>query len=410
MDVKLKVLLSFVLFALVLAMPVWAQDNTVSFNQYSFAFSPSIASNVAISQFPGDPPTLEQPGGPEVKHTEFLFYNDAAAPSGFLSGAGSIRVYNVTDIATFENNNLELTALQNLLAERPDLTPFTVADATNNLPFLPITPTNQVLRTQVQYLDTPSLQGVRYVTLLRLDVSPFLGSEFLYTFQGTSTDGSTYVSAVFHLNTALFPAELPPDFDQTTFETQYADYLSQSAATLNTATPDQFTPSLTALDAVIQSFGIGGSAPTAVTETAAPPANATVPPVVTVPVMPTVQATATVEDTVMGGLAGITWTLISYGDPANPTPALGSPLVTLTFSGAGVSGNSGCNTFNGSFQFEGNTLTIGQLIRTLVACDQPIMAQEDAVLNALATASSFAINGNQLVINYDGGILNFTGA
>jgi heat shock protein HslJ len=256
-------------------------------------------------------------------------------------------------------------------------------------------PITQVLRAQVQYVDTPTLQGVRYVTLLRLDVSPFLGNEFLYTFQGISADGATYVSAVFHLNTTLFPAELPTDYDFATFEAQYPDYVTQSAATLNSATPDQFTPSLATLDAVIQSFTIGGSVP---------PADATAP-------APTIQATPTVEDTVMGGLAGTTWTLVSYGDPANPTPALDTPPVTLTFSGSGVSGNAGCNSFSGGFTFEGNTLMVGQLVSTLMAClDQPVMDQEAAVLAALSTASRFAINGNQLVIRYDGGVLNFTGA
>jgi hypothetical protein len=257
MDVKLKLVLSFALLALILAMPLWAQDNTVSFNQYSLTFPPTVASNVAISQFPGDDPALEQPGGPEVKHTEFLLYNGTDALSGSI--AGSIRVYNTADFASYPNNNTEFTNLQTLLAERPDLTPYTVADANsvpNSLPYLPIAPGTQVLRGQVEYLDTPSLQGIRYVTVLRLDVSPFTGSEFIYTFQGISTDGSTYVSAVFPLNTSLFPAEIPSDLDQATFEEQYPSYLEENAATLNSATPDDFTPSLTMLDALIQSFNI----------------------------------------------------------------------------------------------------------------------------------------------------------
>ena len=56
------------LLMLVLVLGVFtalAQDNstnTVSFNGFSFSVPASVAANVNISQYPGDPPTLGQPG------------------------------------------------------------------------------------------------------------------------------------------------------------------------------------------------------------------------------------------------------------------------------------------------------------------------------------------------------------
>ena len=357
---RLKILLVVLLAALCVT-PALAQDSAtfaVAFDGFSFNLPSAVASNVNISQYPGDPTTLQQPGGPEVKHTQFLLYNGSPAPESFLDGAGGIRIYNTADFAGYDLTAGIYQSLQSLLAQRPDLGQYMTANQGTNagdLPYLPIFPAAQVIRARAHYIDTPFLQGVGYVTAYRQDVSPFVGSEFLYTVQGLSSDGAHYVSATFKLNTALFPAEVPQNFDYNTFNQQFEQYLSQSIATLNNATPQDFTPSLTVLDTFVQSFAFTGAG--------APTTPATVPP----------QPTPTLSDTAMGGLAGVTWTLISYGDSGNPQLALAGTPVTLTFSSGGVSGNAGCNSYGGSFQYDGNTITINQVIRTLMACDQPIM-------------------------------------
>jgi heat shock protein HslJ len=399
---KVKWLLLVLLLA---AFPALAQDtattssvNTVAFNGFSFSLPSAVATNVNISQFPGDPTTLEQPGGPEVRHTQFLLYNNSPSPESIFDGAGGIRVYDTADFAGYTLAEQEFQNLQTLLAQRPDLAQHMVVneDGTGStLPFLPVFPAAQVIRARANYVTTPSLQGISYVTVYRQDVSPFISSEFLYTFQGISADGSRYVSAIFKLNTALFPAEIPPDFDFETFNAQFNQYLTDSIATLNNATPEDFTPSLATLDSIIQSFTLAGG------EVVQPPTT----PVPAATILPT----ATVGDATMGGLAGVTWTLVSYGDPANPQPVVGTTPITLIFSDTGVGGNAGCNTFGGSFQFDRNSLTISQVVSTLMACtDQAVMEQETAFLNALSSASTFQINGSQLQINYADGVLNFT--
>jgi hypothetical protein len=241
------------------ALPVYAQDNTsntVTFNGISFSFDISLAMNVNISHTPGDPVDFEAPGGPQVGHTEFMLYSDAF-PASSLEAPASIRVYNTADFAGYTFFEERLQQLQTLLSERPDLSAYmTVAEdlSENALPFLPVFPAGQVIRARAQYVETAAVNGIAYVTVYRQDASPFTGDEFMYTFQGLSTDGQYYVSAIFRLTTDLFPAEPEPDFDMEAFMAGINEYFMESITTLNEAAPEDFTPSLATLDAVIQSI------------------------------------------------------------------------------------------------------------------------------------------------------------
>jgi heat shock protein HslJ len=387
-------LLALVLLVSLVALPVLAQDR-VAFNDFSFTLDSSVAANVNVTRFPGDAPDLQAPGGPEVAHTQFTLYNTFPVPESIFDSQGGIRVYNTADFGPYEFPFQQLTQLQTLLAERPDLAQFMVAtdDNSDDLPFMPVAPASQVIRARAQYVEMPTVQGISYVTVYRQDASPFVGSEFLYTFQGLSTDGTRYVSAIFPVDTTLFPAEIPADFNYEEFIEGINDYFAESIATLNAGSPDAFAPSLTTLDAIIQTFTF--TTPSGVVPTQEPSAEATAVPG---------------GDATFGGLGGVTWTLVSYGSPDAPVAVLPNAPVTLTFSAEGISGSAGCNSYFGSFQFDVNGLTVGDIGRTLMACtDTGVMEQEDAYLNALQSASAYQITDSQLQITYDGGVLTFTG-
>jgi heat shock protein HslJ len=290
-----------------------------------------------------------------------------------------------------------LQQLQLILADRPDLATFMVVDevALPTLPFMPQMPAAQVIRARAQYIETASVRGVSYVTVYRQDVSPFVNNEFFYTFQGLSADGTQYVSAIFRLDASVFPAEIPADFDMEAFNAQFTAYLTESVNQLNAATPESFAPSLTAIDAVIQSFAFGG---TSVVGNATAPAT---------PVAPPATATIVNEDPTFGGLAGATWTLVSYGAPEAPVVVIPEAPITAIFSETGVGGSSGCNSYGGAFLYNSGTLTISGIVSTLMACAENIMAQETAYVTALSTATSYQIVGGQLIIAYPGGLLTF---
>lgn len=381
---RLKLFVLVLLLALIVV-PALAQEtgNTISFNGISFTFDSVFASSVNVVQSAGDQETFP----PEPPYTRFFLYNGFPnTPQGLFDQGAVVTVYRTADLSSFAEAQAALQQLQTLLNERTDLTPYmAVADDGNSqlLPFLPAIAAGQVIRARAEYVDTPALSGVRYVTVYRQDVSPFMGGEFFYTFQGLSQDGQYYVSAILNFDTTLFPAELEA-FDPTTFNA--SEYFNQSIQQLNEAGTDVFTPALSSLDPIIQSLTFSTGT--------------------TLVATPETTPAATNADPTLGGLAG-TWTLVSWGAADAPTPVLENIPVTLTFSATGVSGSAGCNTFGGSFQYNANVLTFSEIVTTLIACDQPIMDQESTFLNALQTAGAFQIADDQLQISYDEGVLTF---
>ncbi|MBI1281613.1 MAG: META domain-containing protein [Anaerolineaceae bacterium] len=393
MKLRSLVLTALLLIMVLVVMPVSAQPaavNTVSYNGFSFSYDASLAGHVDIDEVAGDDPALQQPGGPEVKHVQFAISSSETPPSIF-DAALAIRVYNTSDFVNYPDQTAQFQNLQNLLSAKTDLNTFmTSTDTTGagNLPFIPTMPAAQVIRARAQYVETASVKGVSYITVYRQDVSPFTGSEFFYTFQGYSVDGVHYVSAIMKLNTGLFPAEIPADFNMDTFNAGFNDYLMQSVTTLNNAQPTDFTPSLGIFEAIIQSFGFASGSTVASASTPA-----------VVPADPT-----------FGGLTNNNWVLASYGSDEAPIPVLPEAPISLTFTQDGISGSSGCNTYFGQFQYDIDKLTFSGIGSTLVACPDTTMAQENAYLDALRTATSYSINNGVLRITYRDGVLTFNGS
>jgi hypothetical protein len=256
---KIKTLIFVVLF-LLSATSVLAQDdqtNTVTFNNFSFKVASNFAPNVNIVQFAGDPKDIQQPGGPEVPHTEFVLYNGETALSPFEAPA-VIRLYKAQGFAGYDFPQQRFDQLKELLDKRPDLKQYMEIKpdntSENSLPFMPVFGAAQVIRARAQYVETAAVKGISYLTVYRQDVSPFSSDEFLYTFQGLSTDGEYYISASFRLSTSLFPKEIPTDFDYDKFTTNFTQYLADSVDKLNNAKPGDFTPELSVFDEIVASF------------------------------------------------------------------------------------------------------------------------------------------------------------
>src|SRR5690606_13695889 len=108
-------------------------------------------------------------------------------------------------------------------------------------------------------------------------------------------------------------------------------------------------------------------------------------------------------------LVGTQWRLVSYGAPDAQTPVLGNSNLTLTFESASqLTGHGGCNGFGGEYSVAGDTLTVQNVVSTLMACtDDELMRQEQAYLEGLRFAQRYELAGDQLVIAYLGGKLTF---
>lgn len=239
---------AFLMLTLVVAQ-AFAQEsetNTIRFNDFSFSFDPALATHVSISQYLTSPDDVFPPQG---IHTHFAIYGEQP-PDNSIVG---IRVYRIDDLAAYEHTQQQVTELQNLLTNQSDLAQYTESTE-SALPFLPVVAAGQTIRARAQYVGTPDVSGISYVTAFQQAAEPLLQNNFLYTFQGISTDGVYYVSAVFRVNPASFPSEIPADFDYQGFLNQLPDYISDSTLQLNSAEPETFSPSLSVIDAVVQSF------------------------------------------------------------------------------------------------------------------------------------------------------------
>ncbi|MCI0554290.1 MAG: META domain-containing protein [Anaerolineae bacterium] len=94
-----------------------------------------------------------------------------------------------------------------------------------------------------------------------------------------------------------------------------------------------------------------------------------------------------------------TWRLVSYGSPANPAPAAADVDTSITFGEDGkINGNVGCNGFGGDYTVEGNTITFGPIVSTLMFCEGPVGDQETTTLNVLVESATFALESDTLTI------------
>ncbi len=93
------------------------------------------------------------------------------------------------------------------------------------------------------------------------------------------------------------------------------------------------------------------------------------------------------------------WKLTSYGPANTPTPAVSGTEAGLIFKEDGtVTGNSGCNGLGGNYKVEGDQITFDQIVSTLMAYNDPRMAQEDVVHQVLTGTATFKIEGNTLTL------------
>ena len=98
------------------------------------------------------------------------------------------------------------------------------------------------------------------------------------------------------------------------------------------------------------------------------------------------------------------WEVTSYYAGTAITSVLGGVTMTAEFEDGTVSGNTGCNSFNGPYEIDGQNITIGPLASTLAACPTPeLSTQETNYLNALQLAKTFQVTGDQLDLFREGG-------
>lgn len=110
-----------------------------------------------------------------------------------------------------------------------------------------------------------------------------------------------------------------------------------------------------------------------------------------------------------GPLSNTSWTLTSYGDPANPQPVPGGVVITALFSSDGiVSGSAGCNSYTAGYTTTDNNLTVEPIATTMMFCESGMEA-EQAYTAALQQSATYLVAGPTLTITaLDGTVLIYS--
>ncbi len=186
-----------------------------------------------------------------------LSFNDTAVDAPYFNPAE--QQLRIIPMAAFQNLytaerradlNSRLATLERVLANRPD-----PAGLAGELPVLPDVGASPAFQSNIEYVDFEAGSGVRYLTVMRQDVSPMLQRELRYIFMGLTDDGRFLVTFAAPLTTAVLPesADLSGD-EYNEFAETYDQYLSDLIAELEAA--DDFAPALKALDTMLGTLTI----------------------------------------------------------------------------------------------------------------------------------------------------------
>ena len=109
-----------------------------------------------------------------------------------------------------------------------------------------------------------------------------------------------------------------------------------------------------------------------------------------------------------GTLTGVTWhaTAINNGTGGVESVAEGTDPTAIFDEAGTVSGNAGCNEYNGPAVVDGESIAIGPLVSTRMACaDETASTQEGNFVAALEAATVFTVNGSTLELRDADGAL-----
>ena len=136
----------------------------------------------------------------------------------------------------------------------------------DQLPAVPFFNAAQIFASNVQAIPFQNGDGVRFLTEYAQYAAPVNNHELIYHFQGFTDDGEYYIVAIFPITAPMLAetsdagAPLPPGGIPYPFladpNADMQAYYASITDLLNVTSPDAFTPSISQLDALIQSMRV----------------------------------------------------------------------------------------------------------------------------------------------------------
>ena len=222
----------------------------VVYEGISFSFDPQIAGGIAPTTIPGQ--NLGEGYMPsETYPTHFEF--------GF-SGYGvldhfhtpKILIYPVDEFRTISPYTSDIIdRLQQTLISKP------AGGTMSDFPHLPMWNAAQMFAAKVTYYDFKNGSGVRFLTMYGQDVYPVDNQNMIFTYQGLTSDGRFYISAILPLGRLLLSFDGSSVMgDYMAFHENWDTYIADTVAWLNAQDPANFFPDINKLDEMMASFEI----------------------------------------------------------------------------------------------------------------------------------------------------------
>lgn len=214
----------------------------IVFQGISFSYDHSLAENISAEVLPEQ----ADEGGPwwSTPETVSFLFNGYALPGSFLEAR--IKVYNVAEFTAINPTVGErLVTLSDVLAAK-DLNDdrIAMADVFNAAQFL---------RTKEAFLDFQNGSGVRFLAQYGQGFSAVGWPYLFYGFQGLTSDGQYFISAILPVNHPSLPNPDTVAIDEN-FAENFESYIAQNEVSLAGQPDESFQPSLVLLDALMSSL------------------------------------------------------------------------------------------------------------------------------------------------------------
>ncbi|MBI4731578.1 MAG: hypothetical protein HY781_05525 [Chloroflexi bacterium] len=221
-------------------------------NELSLYLDPALASGYDCQVVPESPYEMEM----YPEHTELSLQGYPLVDKFFEP---HISIYSVSDYTILRpdfvpNRVAELQAILTSGSIPPYTSPFH-----SYLPFLPTFGAGEAFYAQAQVFPFMSGNGIRFLTEFAQYTVPVNNTDLFYTYQGLTSDGQYWVSVILPINHTMLPGSadpLPGGVSFEDFANNYDPYILDMVNQLNSQSPSSYTPTITALDALVSSITI----------------------------------------------------------------------------------------------------------------------------------------------------------
>jgi hypothetical protein len=227
-----------------------APQTNVTCNGVALFLDPALASGFNCQSVPEAADTSLPPFGVNPQYTEISLQGYTLADRMMTP---HIDVFPVERYAQLLPDlvNPRLTSLQSLVGG--------AAPGTSELPVLPIQNAAQLIHAQYQVITFTNGSGTRYLTEYAQFFDPINNHDMFYTFQGLTSDGKYWISAILPISNPILPADgnNPPNGQSwDDFGNNFPKYIADITTQLNSQPPANYSPTLPMLDALVASVRI----------------------------------------------------------------------------------------------------------------------------------------------------------